>query len=130
MRFRTFLLVIVLLIVLPGAGLTSAQNSTITLWTILDLSNTNEPRSVLLKGFIEEFTQANGIVVEVEQVAWNQISTRLAVAVQEGGDVPDLVETGSRTWWKLAASRCHHCSAQGRLPRWMICSVARGGSAA
>ncbi|MBN8594140.1 MAG: extracellular solute-binding protein [Anaerolineae bacterium] len=96
MRFRTFLLVIVLLIVLPGAGLTSAQNASITLWTILDLSNTNEPRGVLLKGFIEEFTQSTGIVVEVEQVAWNQISTRLAVAVQEGGDVPDLVETGSQ----------------------------------
>jgi maltose-binding protein MalE len=81
---------------LTGLSLTSARPASLTLWTILDLSNTEEPRAVLLNGFLQDFTAQTGITVEVEQVAWNQISTRLAIAVQEGGEVPDLVETASQ----------------------------------
>jgi multiple sugar transport system substrate-binding protein len=32
----------------------------------------------------------------VEQVAWDQLTTRLSVAVTSGGDVPDIVEIGSQ----------------------------------
>jgi ABC-type glycerol-3-phosphate transport system substrate-binding protein len=96
MKHRSILLTLALLCLLPGMGLTAAQTPSITLWTILDLTNTEEPRGVLLKEFIKEFSSQTGIAVDVEQVAWNQIATRLIVAVQEGGDVPDLVETGSQ----------------------------------
>jgi ABC-type glycerol-3-phosphate transport system substrate-binding protein len=97
MKLRWITLVLIALCALIiGTGFAAAQSPTMTLWTILDVTNPDEPRGVLLKGFVEDFTAQTGITVQIEQVAWNQISTRLAVAVQEGGDVPDLVETGSQ----------------------------------
>jgi ABC-type glycerol-3-phosphate transport system substrate-binding protein len=74
----------------------SAQSNSITLWTSLDVTNTQEARSVSLAQFIADFEASSGISVNVEQVAWDQLTTRLSVAVTSGGDVPDIVEIGSQ----------------------------------
>jgi ABC-type glycerol-3-phosphate transport system substrate-binding protein len=73
-----------------------AQDDSITLWTSIDVTNTDDSRSVSLAALIASFEESSGITVNVEQVAWDQLTTRLSVAVQSGGDVPDVVEIGSQ----------------------------------
>ncbi|NWF79527.1 MAG: extracellular solute-binding protein [Chloroflexi bacterium] len=69
---------------------------TLKLWTQYDLADTSSEQSKLLKTRIDEFQAETGITVQVEQVAWDKLATRLALAVQSGGDVPDVVEAGSQ----------------------------------
>jgi ABC-type glycerol-3-phosphate transport system substrate-binding protein len=93
---KKFLLILALFTILAiGAAPIAAQDS-ITLWTSLDVTNTEEARSVSLAEFIASFEESSGITVNVEQVAWDQLTTRLSVAVTSGGDVPDIVEIGSQ----------------------------------
>ncbi len=69
---------------------------TLKLWTQYDLADTSSEQSKLLKTRIDEFQAETGITVQVEQVAWDKLATRLSLAVQSGGDVPDVVEAGSQ----------------------------------
>lgn len=72
----------------------SAQE--LIVWGSHDLSNTENPNSVALNSKIDAFEADTGIDVLYEQVAWDQLATKLAIAVQSGGDVPDMVEAGSQ----------------------------------
>ncbi|NJK80915.1 MAG: extracellular solute-binding protein [Chloroflexaceae bacterium] len=66
------------------------------IWGQHDLTNAENPPSVLMNQRIADFEAATGITVEYEQVAWDQLAPKLALAVTSGGDVPDLVEAGSQ----------------------------------
>jgi ABC-type glycerol-3-phosphate transport system substrate-binding protein len=73
-----------------------AAGGSIRLWTQYDLTKTDSDQSKLLKERIETFEKETGIKVEVEQIAWDQLAPKLALAVTSGGDVPDVVESGSQ----------------------------------
>ena len=68
----------------------------ITMWASYDLSDQENPPSVTLAQAIETFQSATGIEVNYEQVAWDQLATKLAVQAQSGGDMPDVVEASSQ----------------------------------
>lgn len=76
--------------------LVSAQNQELVIWSRYDLTDTEDANAVTMKNKIEAFEAATGIRVVYEQVAWDQLSPKLAIAVQSGGDVPDIVEAGSQ----------------------------------
>ncbi len=92
---KWFIFLTALVVLAVGIAPVMAQDS-ITLWTSIDVTNTEDSRSVSLAEFITNFQESSGITVNVEQVAWDQLTTRLSVAVQAGGDVPDVVEIGSQ----------------------------------
>lgn len=68
----------------------------ITVWSRYDLADTEDANAVTLAQFIEDFEAESGIEVVYEQVAWDQLAPKLSLAVQSGGDVPDVVEAGSQ----------------------------------
>lgn len=68
----------------------------ITVWSRYDLDDPNDRNGAVLKQFIADLESSTGLKVTHEQVAWDQLATKLALAVQSGGDVPDLVETSSQ----------------------------------
>jgi ABC-type glycerol-3-phosphate transport system substrate-binding protein len=73
-----------------------ATQKPLVMWASYDLTDTENPTSVTLNQAINTFQAATGIEVEYEQVAWDQLSTKLAVQAQSGGDMPDVVETSSQ----------------------------------
>jgi multiple sugar transport system substrate-binding protein len=68
----------------------------IVMWASYDLTDDENPTSVTLRQAIETFEATTGIEVEYEQVAWDQLSQKLAVQAQSGGDMPDVVEVSSQ----------------------------------
>ena len=84
----------------PGAtGDSSApaeEAGSITVWSRYDLADTEDANAVTLAQFIEDFETDSGVEVVYEQVAWDQLAPKLSLAVQSGGDVPDVVEAGSQ----------------------------------
>lgn len=72
------------------------ESGEIVIWSRYDLSDTENGNSVALNDRITAFEEETGITVVYEQIAWDQLSTKLALAVQSGGDVPDIVEIGSQ----------------------------------
>lgn len=81
----------------PGpAGESATASNEIVVWSRYDLEDPNDSNGAVLKEFIANLEGAEGIKVRYEQVAWDQLSTKLALAVQSGGDVPDVVESGSQ----------------------------------
>lgn len=73
-----------------------AAKKPLKLWASYDLTDESNPPSVTLRQAIETFEATTGIQVEYEQVAWDQIATKLAVQAQSGGAMPDVVEIGSQ----------------------------------
>ncbi len=88
-----FILVSLFLFGMMPAG---AQENTIVMWASYDLTDEGNPPSVTLNAAIEAFEAETGIMVEYEQVAWDQLSTKLATQAQSGGAMPDVVETSSQ----------------------------------
>ncbi|MGC9357937.1 MAG: ABC transporter substrate-binding protein [Anaerolineae bacterium] len=68
----------------------------IVMWASYDLTDDENPPSVTLRQAIDTFEATTGIEVEYEQVAWDQLSQKLAVQAQSGGDMPDIVEVSSQ----------------------------------
>jgi len=68
----------------------------ITMWARYDLTDDADPPAVTLRQAIDTFEATTGIEVEYEQVAWDQLATKLAVQAQSGGDMPDVVEASSQ----------------------------------
>lgn len=83
---------LLVLSIMPAAG----QEDVIVMWASYDLTDEENAPSVTLKNTIEAFEEATGITVEYEQVAWDQLSTKLALQSQSGGEMPDVVETSSQ----------------------------------
>ncbi|MCU0491385.1 MAG: extracellular solute-binding protein [Chloroflexaceae bacterium] len=77
-------------------GLPRLDGQTIKLWTQYDPTKTDSDQSRLLSAQIAAFEAATGATVEAEVIAWDQLATKLALAVQSGGDVPDIIEAGSQ----------------------------------
>ncbi len=69
---------------------------TLVIWTRYDLTDETNPNAVNLNTKIAVFEAETGLRVEHEQVAWDQITLKLAVAAQTGADVPDVIEVGSQ----------------------------------
>lgn len=87
----------VLILLLVGAVAPAlSQGEELVMWSRYDLADTSDNNAVTLNARIEAFQEATGITVRYETVAWDQLSTKLAIAVQAGGDVPDIVEVGSQ----------------------------------
>jgi multiple sugar transport system substrate-binding protein len=72
-----------------------ATQKPLVIWSRYDLTDTDDPPSVTLAQVVETFQATTGIEVIHEQVAWDQILTKLAVQAQSGGDMPDVTEVGS-----------------------------------
>ncbi|KAA3665012.1 MAG: extracellular solute-binding protein [Chloroflexi bacterium] len=72
------------------------ESGEIVIWSRYDLSDTENSNSVALNERIKVFEAETGITVVYEQIAWDQLSPKLALAVQSGGNVPDVVEIGSQ----------------------------------
>ena len=72
------------------------ESGEIVIWSRYDLSDTEDGNSVALNARIEAFEAETSVTVVYEQIAWDQLGTKLALAVQSGGDVPDIVEIGSQ----------------------------------
>jgi len=75
----------------PTVEATETPDS-LVIWARYDLSDTSFAPGVFLKQFLDQFEADTGIEVIYEQVAWDKISQKLAIAAQSGGDVPDIVE--------------------------------------
>jgi len=73
-----------------------AKVNPIVMWASYDLTDESNPPSVTLRQTIATFEATTGIKVQYEQVAWDQLATKLAVQAQSGGDMPDVVETSSQ----------------------------------
>ena len=72
-----------------------AQPGNLRMWGFYDLTDTGDSRAVQMKQMIDAFQSTTGIKVEYEQVAWDQMATKVAVAAQAGGDLPDLIMVGA-----------------------------------
>lgn len=71
-----------------------AEAGSLSIWGFYDLTNTEDSRAVQMKQTIESFQATTGITVAYEQVAWDQMSTKIALAAQAGGDMPDMIMIG------------------------------------
>lgn len=73
-----------------------AKAGSLRIWGFYDLTNTdpNDNRPTQMKAAIDSFQASTGIKVEYEQVAWDQMATKIALAAQAGGDMPDLIMVG------------------------------------
>lgn len=81
----------------PGSastGTPGTTSGTLRIWSQYDLTDAENPPSVLMRQRIADFESTTGIAVAYEQVAWDQLAPKLALATQSGGAVPDIVETG------------------------------------
>lgn len=67
------------------------EAGSLRIWGFYDLTNKDDSRAVMMKQAIDSFQATTGIKVEYEQVAWDQMATKVAVAAQSGGDMPDLI---------------------------------------
>ncbi|MCS7248169.1 MAG: extracellular solute-binding protein [Anaerolineales bacterium] len=72
-----------------------AEPGSLRMWAFFDLTDTQDRRPVQLKQIIEAFQATTGVKVEYEQVAWDQMATKVAFAHQAGGDLPDLILIGA-----------------------------------
>lgn len=79
-----------------GSNADSNTEKPLVIWGQYDLTDEESEQSKLMSERIETFEEETNIEVIYEQIAWDQLATRLAVAVQSGGDVPDIVESGSQ----------------------------------
>ena len=74
----------------------AAAPGEITVWSRYDIESADDANGATLKQFFADLETKTGVKVNYEQIAWDQLSTKLALAVQSGGDVPDIVESGSQ----------------------------------
>ncbi len=94
---RLFSIVIMLLLaVILAVPMAAQEASELVIWSQYDLTDDESANAVTLREKIAAFEESTGITVVYEQVAWDQLAPKLAVAVQSGGDVPDIVEAGSQ----------------------------------
>lgn len=64
------------------------------IWGFYDLTNEEDGRAVTMKATIEDFQAETGIMVDYEQVAWDQMAAKVSVAAVAGGDLPDMIMSG------------------------------------
>lgn len=80
----------------PAPAQPQQQPTQITVWSRYDIDDPNSKEGMTLKQFFADLEREAGVKVIHEQVAWDQLATKLALAVQSGGDVPDIVEVSSQ----------------------------------
>jgi ABC-type glycerol-3-phosphate transport system substrate-binding protein len=74
--------------------LVTAPAGSLRVWGFYDLTTTEDSRAVQMKQTIDAFQATTGITVQYEQVAWDQMATKVALSSISGGDVPDLIMIG------------------------------------
>lgn len=90
---KRYLIVLFLILATSAAA---AQPDTLAVWSRYDLANENDPNAANLARFIDAYERDTGVTVAYEQVAWDQLPVKLAVAAQSGADMPDVVAMGSQ----------------------------------
>lgn len=86
---------ILLLFLLTSTAATQPPNA-LTVWSRYDLNDDTNPNAVNLARYINAYERETGVRVDYEQVAWDQLPIKLAVAAQAGGAMPDMVAMGSQ----------------------------------
>lgn len=79
-----------------GAG---DAGDTITVWGTWDMEDEASGMaegSVALREMIEDYEAETGVTVVYEHVPFDQLFSKVSLAVQSGGDVPDVVEAASQ----------------------------------
>jgi multiple sugar transport system substrate-binding protein len=74
--------------------LVDAPAGSLRIWGFYDLTTTEDSRAVQMKQTIDSFQATTGVTVEYEQIAWDQMATKVALAAVSGGDMPDLIMIG------------------------------------
>jgi ABC-type glycerol-3-phosphate transport system substrate-binding protein len=72
----------------------TAPAGDLRIWGFYDLTNKEDSRAVQLNQTIDSFQATTGITVKYEQVAWDQMATKVALGAIAGGDMPDLIMLG------------------------------------
>lgn len=91
MKTRMTLLALVsLLVLLTGAGLSSAQDDTLQIWTKFNDQEPQNTQDVWMQDTITEYAEATGVTLENTFLPFDQINSRLNLAALAGGDVPDV----------------------------------------
>jgi multiple sugar transport system substrate-binding protein len=79
------------LFIVGGVGFAAAQSDeTLTIWTKFNADNPQVSTDTWLARTIEQYQSESGVTLENTFVPYNEINTRLNVAVQSGGDIPDV----------------------------------------
>lgn len=65
-------------------------------WDMEDQSSGMSEGAAALKDLIDSYEQRTGTTVTYEHVPFDQMFTKVSVAVQSGGEVPDVVESASQ----------------------------------
>ena len=87
------LLTLIATLVMITTAVQAQPTEQLVLWSRYDLTDTDNQNAVNLNSQINAFEAATGIEVVYEQVAWDQVAPKLAIAAQTNSDVPDVVAT-------------------------------------
>ncbi len=83
--------IVLIAVVLGSVSVVWGQDGgTLRVWTKFNADNPQVTSDRWLVQTIEDYRAATGITVENTYVVYNEINTRLNVAVQSGGDIPDV----------------------------------------
>jgi multiple sugar transport system substrate-binding protein len=87
----TVALVVVVCILLGSVSIAFGQDGgTLSIWTKFNADNPQVASDRWLSATIEDYAATSGVTLENTFVVYNEINTRLNVAVQSGGQVPDV----------------------------------------
>lgn len=71
-------------------GVIAQEDDTLTIWTKFNADNPQVASDRWLEAVIEDYQAEASVTLENTFVVYNEINTRLNVAVQSGGDIPDV----------------------------------------
>lgn len=90
-RIRVTLpLLVVVLSLLLGLSIVSAQDQTLEIWTKYNSESPQNSQDEWMAAIIEEYAADTGIALNNVTLPYDQIVSRLNVAALEGGDVPSV----------------------------------------
>src|SRR4051812_16366129 len=72
------------------AGQRSLQAKTVTIWTKFNDQNPQNTQDQWLADALKEYTSATGVTVDSVTQPYDQINSKLNIAVRAGGSVPDV----------------------------------------
>jgi multiple sugar transport system substrate-binding protein len=75
---------------ITSGGISRAQDQALTIWTKYNDQNPQVTSDQWMADIVADYQAEQGITLENTFVVYNEINTRLNVAVQAGGDLPDV----------------------------------------
>ncbi len=90
-RFNTIMMLTLAALLFGSLSMAFAQDGeTLRIWTKFNAENPQVASDFWLAQTIENYAADTGVTLENTFVVYNEINTRLNVAVQSGGDIPDV----------------------------------------